>query len=246
MFTQSAPALLNALVGALPDTAARALTQAVGNCVQPLTHRGAVNLQATAPRQDGPGSYSGDTWNPSEYAHLLPSTSDSFDADLAGWGAPGGMNSTNYGGNAFSFPTSQEFELNNYYGGPTLYSAGNSYFQNTYNTNTNTTNLNTTNLTVQNINGFPVAGPSGPQGQRGAAGRNGQDGQNGIIVLAGGVLPVRQARVVDRVDPQSVRVPIVTKVTFDSNTCTIAVKKKRIRLLNGIRARDRGLVFYGP
>ena len=42
MYTQSAPSLMNALSGYLPDAAVRAVVQALGNCQQPLAHRGEV------------------------------------------------------------------------------------------------------------------------------------------------------------------------------------------------------------
>lgn len=46
MLTQTAPALRRSLQGALSPQVVAALTQSLGNCNQPLTHRGSVNITA--------------------------------------------------------------------------------------------------------------------------------------------------------------------------------------------------------
>lgn len=245
MLTQSAPALVNALAGSLPDDAVRALTQALGNCVQPLTHRGDINFQPSAPRQAGPGTYGGGQWNPQDYADILPNTSQDFQADIPGWGGPGGMNSSNFYGDTFNFPTTQEFTLNNFYGGPNVYHGGNSYFQNSYTDNSTTENLTVTNLNVTTVNGQPLAGPVGPQGQPGPQGAPGVPG--GVFVFNNNVLPPpRRDWFLDDARLVFEPVEVVTGVTFDPDTCEIVARKRRIRVPTQLDMRGHALRFYGP
>lgn len=163
MFTQSAPAIINALSGVLPDTAVRALVQALGNCQQPLSHRGDVTLQPTI-RQGRNGLAQMGTWNPQQYPELLPPNFNQHFYDLPNVGSytNGDWYSANYAGAQFSFPTSQEFSLNSYYGGPTFNVGGNSTFNNTFTNNAYAVNadFSTTsieNLTVNNFNGVPAS-----------------------------------------------------------------------------------------
>lgn len=161
MFTQSAPAIVNALSGVLPDNAVRALTQALGNCQQPLMHRGDVAIAPQQPTQNK-GVVNQGGWNPQQYQDLFPQNYNSyyFETPEVGGYTNGNWFTTNYGGNQFSFPTNQEFFANEYYGGPTFNVGGNSFFDNTYTNNVTSTNTTTQNLTTQYMNGFPV--PTAP------------------------------------------------------------------------------------
>lgn len=182
MLTSSMPLVTAALSSALPPGAIKQLTQAIGNCSQPLTHRGPINAQAPVAytmNAAGPGAMGPGTWNPADYGNILPQTQQSGNTDLPGF-SPGTWNVTNYGGGSFYFPTNQQFNENSYYGGPTFNVGGSSVFQNTY-----ANNSYVTNLTVDTVNGQPApgkpgqignTGPSGAPGSPGAAGINGVNG----------------------------------------------------------------------
>jgi hypothetical protein len=189
MLTQSAPAIVNALSGVLPDNAVRALMQAIGNCTQPLSHRGAVNFAPNTPGESGPGSWSGGAWNPFDYPELMPDSSAAHSrpgmVDVPGWGAPGGWGSSNYGGDTFNFPINQNFNLNNFYGGPNVYNSGDQYTNNSYTTNQTVANqIDARSINVQVINGRPVRGDAGPQGRLGERGQDGMDGDGGAGVAS--------------------------------------------------------------
>lgn len=156
--TQSMPALARALAGYLPDAAVRQLMQALGNCNQPYTSRGAQNFQGAEQIGNTNGVYGGGPWNPADYPTLLPPAGSPGQYDVAGPGGwqggnfyGGSSNINNYGGNTFLFPTNQEFNLNNYYGGPILNVGGNSSFN----------NINATNINVSYINSVAVDGGGG-------------------------------------------------------------------------------------
>ena len=258
MLTQAAPALVNALSGSLPDNAVRALMQAIGNCTQPLSHRGPINLGPRSPGETGPGSWSGGAWNPFDYPDLMPDSSAAHGrpdmVDVPGWGSPGGWGSTNYGGDTFNFPINQNFSLNNFYGGPSVYNAGDQFTNNSYTTNQKVTNqIDARRINVQVINGRPVRGDAGPQGVAGADGVDGQDGGDGGVIarytvvgqylrpLPGdGLVPVVENVTMDGV----VDIQYVKDVTWDPEICDIvktfdtigvptALKKKMLRVAKG-------------
>jgi hypothetical protein len=165
MYTQSAPSLFNALSGVLPGVAVQAIVQALGNCQQPLSHRGEVNLSAPQPPNRN-GVAAGGTWNPQQYQYVFPQNSSQyyFEAPNIGGYTNGDWSSTNYQGAQFSFPMNQEFAANSYYGGPTFNVGGNSFFENTYADNATYQNVTSNNITVQNlntqqINGQPLPAP---------------------------------------------------------------------------------------
>lgn len=156
MFTQSTPSIINALSGALPPQAVRALVQALGNCQQPLTHRGEVSLSPAGPPNIAGVSRLG-AWNPQQYTNLFaPNYQLNMEVPGGGGLTTGSLYNTNYGGAQFAFPTNQEFFANAYYGGPTFNVGGNSYFQNSYSTNATYQNAFVQNLSVTNVNGVPV------------------------------------------------------------------------------------------
>ena len=246
MLTQSAPAIVNALSGILPDAAVRALTQALGNCNQPLTHRAPLNLQPRNPQQNGPGTFGVDTWQPQDYYDIMPTASDSFSADIPGWGGPGGANSNNWYGDTFNFPTSQEFNLNNFFGGPNIFNAGNSFFDNQYTYNHTTENQYTTNLNVTYINGRPVAGPPGRPGDRGASGRAGSDGLDGLDGRDA-ILPApKQQKIITGVTAKKASFAVVVDVRFNSDTCQVEVDKVDLPdVVTSIKEVPGQITYYG-
>lgn len=185
MLTQSQPAVVQALLKALPENAIKALTQAIGNCQQPLTHRGPVTIDPT-PRGDDRGMYNNGAWDPSKYRDLLPSASQAGDVfiELPGFG-PGGSyhagdwNSTNYGGNNFYFPTDNTFNTNNFYGGPTFNVGGNTTLE----------NITVNNINTTTINNYPVSGDGGGGTGGGGAGGGGGGGGGGGWWPPGGGFP---------------------------------------------------------
>jgi hypothetical protein len=186
MLTQSAPAIVNALSGVLPDNAMRALVQALGNCNQPLAHRGSVSLSPGKRSEAGPGFVNGNAWNPQSYESLLPTQESADGVDVPGWDSPGGWGSSNYYGDNFDFRTNSEFSINNYNGGPNFYNAGDQYVDNSYSNTVNSQTTNTTNLNVTNINGVPIQGPGGPAGRKGERGERGERGRGRDYVLLTG------------------------------------------------------------
>lgn len=255
MLTQSSPAIAAALSRELPPNVVQSLIQAIGNCNQPLTHRAPVNFQPPEPQQVGPGILGGNRWNWNDYADILPTSDQGANMDVAGWGGPGGWNSSNYYGDNFQFPTSQQFTLNNYYGGPNVHNGGNSYFQNSYVTNQTVENQYVTNLEVETINGEPVTGPAGPpgsRGDRGEAGRNGSAGLHGVNGRNG-----RDGR--DAMQPlakfgswgsdlnitRETR-QVVTDVSFDETSCTVVPVMEDVTFISSVTLIKAPLIYYGP
>jgi hypothetical protein len=165
MLTQTMPALVKALTGVLPPQALKQLTQSLGNCQQPLTGRGDVNLQPPQTQLPNGIAPTG-TWNPSDYPGLFPDSTSASQGfyDMPGWSGPGTWNVNNYGGNTFNFPTNDNFNINQSYGGPTFNVGGNTVMNSAYTTNLTTNNLTTQNINVSTINNYPVApGPPPPR-----------------------------------------------------------------------------------
>lgn len=270
MLTQSAPSIVNALAGVLPPNASRALLQSLGNCNQPLAHRGNLQLAPPNPRESGPGYVSGGGWNPQDYADLMPQLGQSGNVDVPGYGAPGGWGSSNYYGDQFNFPVNQLFTTNQYLGGPNVYNSGSQYVTNSYSENITTNNMVTENLEVTNINGIPVAGPAGPagnDGMNGLPGAPGAPGQAGVVFVGG--LGGRLRQTTKRIGPYLVgephvplarsifAVPRVIRIpaTFeiDPETCEVSVtafdEKTVIEAVNVVpRVPVEGLrqEFAGP
>jgi hypothetical protein len=170
MFTQAMPAYANALrSGAMFPS-----MQALGNCQQPLSHRGGVNF-SPGPGQNVRGVYNSPAWNPSQYPGLFQG-GPSF-ADF------GGINATWNAGNQydsqFFFPTDQFFTQNQFFGGPQVHVVGGAQIDVLNVQVFEGDNVQTTNLTTEVFNGNPVAGPPGPAGVPGAGGRAGVRGAPG-------------------------------------------------------------------
>jgi hypothetical protein len=168
MLTQSTPAVINALRGVLPPGAIKQLTQALGNCNQPLTHRGGVNLQPAQQQQSGGrGVYNNTGWNVNEYGDLINFDERSF-YDMPGFNSE--WNSYNYGGDNFYFPTTQNFTINNYSSG-----GGNNLGGET----------TTERLFTRELYFLGPPGADGIDGRDGRDGLAGIDGINGLNGLPG-------------------------------------------------------------
>ena len=174
MFTQSMPALAQALSGALPEAAVKQLMQALGNCQQPLTHRGSINLQP--PTTTGPGGLAQNgTWNPGKYTTLMPKAGDNVFVDMPGGNTTNNSvtNTTNYDGNNFYFPVNQDFNYSTYYGGDTFNVAGDSTFNNSTVNNFTSQNSTIENLSVTNVYYTNDPGGGEPDGGGGMGGGGG-------------------------------------------------------------------------
>lgn len=234
MFTQSAPSLFNALSGYLPDVAVKAVVQALGNCQQPLAHRGSVTLAAPQPTNRS-GVMAGGMWNPQQYQYVFPQNSSQYyyEAPNIGGYTNGDWFSTNYDGSQFSFPTNQEFAANSYYGGPTFNVGGNSFFDNTYANNATYQNLHSNNVTSQNVNltsinnsPLPAFSPS----QIGEYTEGDVYDQSFMASALSQNIAGRRARqkFVTRVDVQgSVTIPMVNKAVLE-NDCTIRLTTQNL------------------
>jgi hypothetical protein len=179
MLTQTMPALIDALRQVLPPEAIGPLAQALGNCAQPLTHRAGLNLPGPR-RPNLNGAFGSGTWDPSQYRNLFPGGDSSNAANYHGQVDVGGMNGSWNEGNRydsqFYFPTTQVFQQNQYFGGPTINNTGGANIDYITNQYFEGDTVNVQNLTTQVINGDPIQGPAGPPG---AAGRDGQRGAPG-------------------------------------------------------------------
>lgn len=243
MLTQTMPAVVEALMQVLPEQAIRSLTQALGNCNQPLTHRGSLNIQPYV-YGNRRGVYTGQRWNPADYRNILPTAGSTGDADMAGFNA-GDWNSVNYAGGNFFFPTDQYFDESNFYGGPTTNIGGDTNFD-TINVN----NINTTNINTTTINGGAPGGGGGGGGGVGPAtdpgipgdpnygspiytpvgGGTGSAGyRSSVLRYLRGVSFDAKVEKVIRGNLQQVEV--VTGVTFDPETCDVQMSTTTINTL---------------
>jgi len=179
VFTQSMPALAQALSGALPEAALKQLMQSLGNCQQPLTHRGAINI--LPPDSTGVGGLARPgTWRASDYTNIMPQAGDNAYVDVAGnidnsqHNTTNTLNTNNYGGNSFSFPLNNKFNYTNYYGGDTFNVAGNSNFDNSTHTTLKAGDLFVSNLFVNNVyNNYNNGGGDGGGGGDNGGGMGG-------------------------------------------------------------------------
>lgn len=179
MFTQAMPAYIDALRQAVPPNAIGPMAQALGNCAQPLTHRGGINFAAPQ-RPNQNGTFNGGAWNPADYQNLFPGGGGQNSSNYQNQVDLGGMNVTWNEGNRydsqFFFPINAEFTSNNFFGGPTVHVSGGQQIDYITNEYFDGDTVNVNNVTTQVFNGDPVAGPQGPPG---AAGRDGQRGAPG-------------------------------------------------------------------
>lgn len=178
MLTQQMPALVRALSSSMAPADLKSLTQALGNCAQPLTSRQPVNMVQPIYNSSN-AVYEGDQWNVNNYTQLFPRAGDEISNFYNQFvNVNENVNNTNNYNNNFNFPTYNEFTNNSYFGGDTINVQGNTVTNNHYSTNSFTDNSVTNNMTV--INQFlGPPGPAGPPGNPGAAGRDGAPGAPG-------------------------------------------------------------------
>lgn len=214
MLTRTMPSVMRALQGSLDSQTLKAFTQALGNCNQPLEHRGDIAAQPVNlfVRQ---AEYGGDTYNggysSNQYTQYNPTYQNLFAPNFPPFNpifpppyspnpilppqlGPGGDTNISIGGpinnniNNNSYLSQFFFQTENSFGGPVNnYFGGNTTIDNSTTTNSYTTNNTTQNLFVTNINGNPVSGPAGPPGQ---SGRDGRDGRDGAPGAPGAAFPV--------------------------------------------------------
>lgn len=237
MLTSTMPAVVKALQQVLDPTTLKAFTQALGNCNQPVTQRGPVDVQQNNfflrggeyPGQGdsfGYSTYDYSQYNPFFQNIYAPNFGD-FNPIFPAPNPPisilppdlgpgdnridlGDTINNNINNNLYN---SQFFFNNdqtfNSFGGPTNnFFGGDTYIDRSY-TNNSTTNVNnTTNLNVTNINGNPVQGPSGPPGRPGADGRDGRDGAPGA---PGAIVPFPFPVITPIVVPPPANIGLVPK-----------------------------------
>lgn len=249
MLTQAIPSLINSLAGSLPEPALRALTQALGNCNQPLAHRGPVAFFPGQRQQSGPGMYDDSAWSPDDYGSLLPDSSTIQNFDVPGWQAGSGQNVTNYGGDNFHFPINQAFNANNFFGGPTIYIGG----PVTISPGEQGEQGERGERGERGRDGVGVgfgrpgargergqAGPAGPAGARGMPGEDGRDAELGRPKT--GQLTTYTLEAV----PGSAEV--VLGVTFNPETCELDLATTVINYVKQVRLvpKPRPFQYYGP
>lgn len=82
MLTQLMPALARALGNSLNDQDLRAMMQVLGNCNQPLQHRGPVTLSPDLPNGTGGGTYNNNYWNWEDFNDIINNYGDNVFNDL--------------------------------------------------------------------------------------------------------------------------------------------------------------------
>ena len=233
MLTQSMPAVIDALRSVLSPGELQNLTQALGNCQQPLSHRGSTNFAAGGPPQKG-GVYTHSPWDPQQTS--LPSSDSYGNVDIPGMQA--NWNSGNRYDSQFFFPTDQYFAQNQFFGGPQHYVQNHAHIEYLTNNTFRGGDGGFRNITInETINGEPIAGIPGPAG---GAGRDGRDGAPGFNGFPGrdGALPRGQFRdlrylrgIAPRIKFQPVAArlfTVVTAATFNAETCAVDVETTKL------------------
>ncbi|NBT75721.1 MAG: hypothetical protein EBT15_07100 [Betaproteobacteria bacterium] len=241
MLTQATPSIVKALQGVLPPNALKQLTQALGNCNQPLTHRGDVNFQPDWSQGNDRGVYGANgrtPWNPSNFQALFPQLGDSVFIDIAQPGTTiDGRTFTNYGGNVFDFTSRQNFNVTQIHGGPTIYNGGDTIFNNDYGGGGGTGREGKQGAAGQDGKdgiGIGFGGPPGEPGAAGTSGRDGRDGRDGQDAVGGGFLNAR----IDSITVARNRaivgtVPIPTNAIKDASV-RVGVVTDAIRAVTGM------------
>jgi hypothetical protein len=176
MLTQSMPAVIDALRSVLSPGELQNLTQALGNCQQPLSHRGSTNFAPGGPPQKG-GVYTHSPWDPQQTS--LPSSDSYGNVDIPGMQA--NWNNGNRYDSQFFFPTDQYFAQNQFFGGPQHYVQNHAHIEYLTNNTFRGGDGGFRNITInETINGEPIAGIPGPAGGAGRDGRDGAPGFNGF------------------------------------------------------------------
>lgn len=186
MLTRAAPAIARSLGGVFNDQQAAQFLSSVGQCAQPLQHRGGVSFARGAFANAGGVSSSGG-WNPADYPDLFPDAVQAggdVEAPSPGGYRAGDWYSNYYGSPYFDLTTQLQQTLNQYmaqntYEGDTVTIQGNSYV-----TNLTTNSLTAGDVATTSLNGEPLEdGPSGAQGARGLDGAAGAPGVPGALLI---------------------------------------------------------------
>jgi len=174
MLTQLMPALARSLGSTLNQNDLRSLMQVLGNCNQPLQHRGPVNMAPTLPQFGASGGmYNGDYWNWEEYNNIV-------------------NHGDQYSFNDFSYTDNRDFstirlgDINN----TNVFNEGNQTIINFINNppgqqgdpgeKGDTGDPGRDGLDGRDgRDGLTIVGPAGPPGQDGADGRDGLQGPAG-------------------------------------------------------------------
>lgn len=185
MYTQQAPSLIRVLRDVLQPEQLEQLTNALGNCQQPLAHRGPVALVPPASLgRNNRGVYGPGAWDPAQHPGLIPTAGQPGQYEIGGMQPPT-WNSGNQYASGFNFPTTQFFALNNYLGGAQVYIT-NSKIDNITNQTFQGNTASVASLTVQAINNQHIPGSAGPPGAAGQDGLPGAPGGPGAV----GFIPV--------------------------------------------------------
>jgi hypothetical protein len=233
MFTQAMPALVNAMSGSMSQNAMRQLMQVLGNCNQPLEHRGPVAINTNA-RQSERGVYDGGRWDPGQFQDIANGPSI-FNNNAF---VDSRVNNQFFQEGDFLLRTDAQFTTNNLFqtiilGGPSTPGAAGAAGANGVDGAPGA--VGAAGAAGRAGIGFVGApgqrgtdGPAGPPGQRGfdgldgLPGRPGRDGRDGI---GGGYTLSERSRgvplrgVLDDVSVQvtgTVNVPV-----FDPETCDV-------------------------
>lgn len=250
MFTQAVPSIIQAIGTTLPNQTVKSLTQALGNCVQPLTHRGSLNIQPNV-LGNRRGVYTGQNWSSSKYADILPNAGSEAFADIPGYKA-GDWNSVNYDGSQFYFPTDNYFNSSNFYGGDTTNIGGDTNFQ----------NINTQNMTVHNLTVTGGTNQAGLDGEDGATGEPGPPGDPGsvepisppggggqgqfgypseTVQFVTGLRPGGSRMRVIKIKTTPGSVEVVTGATFDAESCSVQLSTTTINYISEVKLEVGGV-----
>lgn len=238
MFTQAMPALAQSLQGALPQQAVRQLMQVLGNCNQPLQHRGAVSISPGPLRREaGPGYYGDGAWGPDQLGGINNAASifnnNAFIDSTA--------TNNHFGGDQFLFNNNSEFITNLFPttvvigqpGTPGRDGLAGAAGRNGLDGAPGTDGVNGVDgapgIGLRGLAGRDgaagAAGAAGPAGLRGNDGLPGPPGRPGRDGLGGGYrLALQRADIINfkvTVLPQDIKVPTYK---FDTETCDVVAK----------------------
>jgi hypothetical protein len=201
MLTQAMPQFAQALQGAMPDATVRNLMQALGNCNQPLEHRGPISITPSPSTNEQGGVYNsfqnnifgdsnswntnnifGDSFSTQYMDFVYNNISDQY------FNSNQFFNDTFFNNNIDARTFSEIFQTNDIYNNNSFvdnsavynHFGGDSFLFN------NNSQFITNNFPTTVVIGQPGApGPPGTDGRDGTQGRNGVDGQAGVAGAPG-------------------------------------------------------------
>ena len=174
MLTSAMPALATALRGVLNDHQMKGVMQALGNCNQPIVHRGPVANQPSLPPSTGGGTYNGDYWNWQEFGDIVNINGDTFN----------GNTFNEFGGNAYNsfFQPTTNYHSNYTDNSFNYNHGGDTFIDNSDRTSLYFPTYNTINNNAGDIINNYINNPPGQRGERGERGERGAAGAAGVIV----------------------------------------------------------------